>query len=306
MKIIPKINRALLSLLIGSFTNTAVAEEPGQSTQSTLAKDPKAKESNTGLENNPSENAAAEDISVRRNHLSAAVSYITKDMADRPYENGTEVEFDLKMVLPVGETFSFRQELGFYNQWLYSYENQEFKRNKNEIIYRPQLQFAFVSNEHLQLFAAAGLGYGRYHESISFDGIEGYEKHLGLGANVSLGLYHDNIDAIVTGSCLLGERQSSYDISRGLRRCDIDLELIPRLWRFSLPSSVQVSEGALTEHSGVSGLTRNLALSMQPGINILDNLRLYLNMEIDHQFIGSRNHYTEFKIGGGTAFIWGE
>ena len=253
---------------------------------------------------NIQENALEEP--VRRNLLSAAVSYTTKNMAGQPYEKGAEAEFGAEIALPISESFSLQQELGFYGQWLSSYEDGGFERSKNELSYRPKLRFTFVNNDDFQIFAAAGLGYRRHHESISFGDLEGYEKHLGLGANIGLGLYHYNIDAVVTGSCLLGERQSSYDFRRGLTMCDLDIRLIPRFWRFSLPSSVQVSERVLTEHSGVSGLTKNLVLSTQPGIDVIDNLRLYLNMEINHNLPGSRNRYDEFKIGGGTAFIWGE
>ena len=173
--------------------------------------------------------------------------------------------------------------------------------------YIPKLRFTFVNNDDFQIFAAVRIRLPKRTMNPSLLVTwKRYEKHLGLGANIGLGLYHYNIDAVVTGSCLLGERQSSYDFRRGLTMCDLDIRLIPRFWRFSLPSSVQVSERVLTEHSGVSYLTKNLVLSTQPGIDVIDNLRLYLNMEINHNLPGSRNRYDEFKIGGGTAFIWGE
>ena len=61
----------------------------------------------------------------------------------------------------------------------------------------------------------------------------------------------------------------------------------------------------LTEKSGVIYQMRDVDLSLRPGIDVLNNLKLYLDMGINHQFLGSRNQYTESKIGGGTAFIWG-
>ena len=70
MKNAPNINSALLTLFIGSFANNAIAEEPKQLTP--------AKELNTDLVDNIQENALEEP--VRRNLLSAAVSYTTKNM----------------------------------------------------------------------------------------------------------------------------------------------------------------------------------------------------------------------------------
>ena len=300
MKIRPRImpfNSALLSLLMGSFANTAVAKEPGLLMP--------AKELSAEAVDVISEDAATEEL-VKRHHVAAALSYTTKNMAGEPYEKGLETAFGAEISFPMGEYFSLQQELEFYDQWLSSYEDSGFERGKNELDYRPKLRFTFVNNDDFQIFTAAGLGFRRYHEAIAFDGLEGYEKYLGLGGNIGLGLYHNNIDAVISGSCLLGERQSSYDINRGMTICNLDLTLTPRWDIFSLPAAVKFTTKALTEKSGVAGQMRDVDLSLQPGIDVLNNLKLYLDMGINHQFLGSRNHYTEFKIGGGTAFIWGE
>lgn len=297
MKNASTINSALLSLWIGSFANTASAEEPRQLIP--------AKELSADIAGSTAEDAATEEP-VKRNHVAAALSYTTKNMAGEPYEKGLEAAFGAEITLPISGYFSLQQELSFYDQWLSSYEDGGFERSKNELDYRPKLRFTFVNNDDFQIFTAAGLGFRRYHESIAFDGLEGYEKHLGLGGNIGLGFYHDNIDAVISGSCLLGERHSSYDINRGMTICDLDLALTPRWDVFSSPAAVKLTTKALTEESGVAGQMRDMDLSLQPGIEVLDNLKLYLNLGINHQFIGSRNHYTEFKIGGGTAFIWDE
>ena len=83
---------------------------------------------------NIQENALEEP--VRRNLLSAAVSYTTKNMVKyQPYEKGAEAEFGAEIALPISESFSLQQELGFYSKWLSSYEDGGFERSKNELSY---------------------------------------------------------------------------------------------------------------------------------------------------------------------------
>ena len=237
---------------------------------------------------------------IRRNHLGLSAGYSKLNLNGQEHETGYSLGVKGSANYQASKWLNLKADVNLYHTSM-GFKTINATELDSNLSISLEGRVKLYSSQNLRALMGLGAGYELKSNDITFDGEKVKQMINAAGPQLSIGIESRYVDFYMTGAVLFGSKTATFDIDRNITMQKASVTIVPRYWRLDLPMTAEFYHWAINNRIP-DRHNFYMTFAMQPGINVTDNLKLYLDFRYNH-FDGDDTYHT-LQAGLGVQAKW--